>query len=139
MKTDKTLFIRYLGPDSARRFAIQRGDFLFWTGRDWTEDLADALLFANHRMAQFACRVIQIRRHGGKPKRTYKCELVVTVTASDVAGLELAELVEYLRQTLRIDMEVGLTGDGPLDDSYVEATVRLAGLREVKPRRTKRA
>jgi hypothetical protein len=135
MKNTETLMIRYMGNDAARRYVIQRGDGHFWTGEGFSSILDNAKLFTDHKTAQAACVAIQYDRHRGKPVRTFKCEMVVTVVGDEVDKLAEGDVANYVADAVRIDVETSIFGDGPAEGTYLLANVRVNTLREVEPER----
>ncbi len=133
MKTNNTLTIRYIGTDDNRQFLIQRGDHKFWTGSDWHKSFDKAKPFTDHKAAQLTCAAIQRRQYAGKPQRTFKIELSITLVADDVHKIDQKDLERYISKAMRIDMETAIYGDGPVADSLVKARVHLATLEETVP------
>jgi hypothetical protein len=129
--------VRYVGADHARRFVLQRADYLFWTGTEWDKRLDCAKVFYDHRSAQKACGAIQYQQYKGKPVRTFKVEMAITLVADEVETINLGVLASYLSYAMRIDMENSVHGDGPLPGSLVKARVLLKTLQETRPHRRK--
>ena len=130
VKNVNTLMIRYLGSDGNRYHVVQRGDGLFWTGKGWSRILDCAQIFRDHRAAQAQCCAIQTKRYRGKPSRSYRLEVAVTLCGDDVADVSEDMLVQFLRDAVRIDVETGVFGEGPLNGVYLEARLKLATLAE---------
>lgn len=137
MKNDSALTIRYTGSDFARRFVIQRGDGKFWNGGGWSATIDKAVVFATHKSAQVACVALQYEQYRGKPVRTFKIEVNLTLVADDVQNISQEDLMRYIAQALRLDVENAVYGDGPTEDSYLQARMILKTLRETKTRRKK--
>lgn len=131
VRNDKTLMIRYMGPDHARQFVIQRGDDQFWTGGGFSRVLDTAKVFRDHKRAQAAVTAIQHRRYGDKPVRSFRLEVEVTLVADDADGVSRDVLIRFLADAMRIDFETSVFGDGPVEESLVQARVKLATLEEV--------
>ena len=127
--------IRYMGPDHARRYVLQRGDHKFWTGRGWNRILDTARVFRDHRTAQRACRSIQNEQHRGKPRRTFKVTVGVTLVADAGKVIPREALVKFLADAVRIEIDNTAYGDGPAGGSFVRARMRPQTLKETKPRR----
>lgn len=130
-RTADCYMIRYDGPDDDREFCIQRGDNWYWTGDGWSEDYADARLFRDHRTAQTTCNILQYEKHKAKPTRQFQIKMVVTLAATDVNKITERQLIDYLVDAMRIDMETSVFGEGPTEDSYVQARVFIAGMKEI--------
>jgi hypothetical protein len=136
VKNQAAVMIRYIGADHARRYVLQRGDYKFWTGHGgWSKILDCAKVFYDHGAAQKACAAIQYRQYEGKPLRTFKIELAVTLVADDVADISRESLVKYIAEALRIDVENSVYGDGPVEGSFVQARLRLETLEETRRHR----
>jgi hypothetical protein len=131
VKNVNTLMVRYLGSDGNRYHVVQRGDGLFWTGRGWSRILDCAEIFRGHRDAQARCIAIQRMRYRGKPARSYRLEVTVTLCGNDVAHVTEDKLVRFLQDAVRIDVESSVFGDGPLEDVYLEARLNLTTLAEI--------
>ena len=131
MRDDKTLMIRYLGPDHARRFVIQRGDDQFWTGNEFSRVLDTAKVFRDHKKAQVAVNAILHRKYRDKPVRRFRLEMEVNLVAADAGSVSRDVLIKFLADSMRIDFETSVFGDGPFEDSLVTARVKLATLEEV--------
>jgi hypothetical protein len=132
MKTERTLTIRYMGSDDHRRFVIQRGDGRFWSDEDWSPALEDATLFASHKVAQEVCGKIYNNEYGGKPTRSFRCTVEVNVVGDDVSEVSREMLLQFLYDAVRIDVATADYGDGPLDNTLVQARLVLKSLREQK-------
>lgn len=132
---DNKLCIRYLFADHNRKHVIQRGNGDFWTGDGWSPILDCARLFREHRAAQVAWRAIQMTRYGGKPSRTFRVEVGITLMGDDVADVTKDMLVKFLYDAVRIDVETSVFGCGPLEDVYCEARMKLATVEEHEPER----
>jgi hypothetical protein len=137
MKNSDTLMVRYTGTDENRRFVIQRGDFSYWTGEKWSKILDNAKVFNDHKSAQTTCSALQYQRYKGKPIRTFKVEVSLTLAADDVANITPQQLAEYLSKAMRLDVENSVFGDGPVDGSFVQARMKLTSLEETVPTRNK--
>lgn len=135
MKNPNGVTIRYMGPDHARRYVLQRGDRTFWTGRGWNGVLDTARVFRDHRAAQRACRMIQNKELRGKPVRTFRVTVAITLVANAVETIPHDALVQFLADAVRIDLDNTVHGDGPVDGSFVRARMRLQTLTETDPRR----
>ena len=121
-----------MGSDERRRFVIQRGDHKFWTGKKWSSALNDATVFASHRVAQGACNDIYTSEYGGKPTRTFRCTLEINLVGDDAAKVSREMLLRFVCDAVRIDVATADYGDGPLDDTLVQARLVLKTLREQK-------
>lgn len=133
MKNLKKLMVRAYGPDSGRLYTVQRGDGAFWTGEVWSPILDCAKIFREYREAGAACWAIQRSRYRGKPTRRFRVEVMVTLMGDDVGHVTNDMLAAYLADAVRIEVATSDFGDGPLDDIYLEARMRLATLREDPP------
>jgi hypothetical protein len=136
-KTEETLMVRYTGADHARRFVIQRGDGKFWTGEGYSKIMDSAKVFNDHKTAQITCSALQYQKHKGKPIRTFKVEVNITLTADDVDSVSQEMLTDWLSKALRIDIENSVHGDGPVEGSFVQARMKLSSLEETEPTRKK--
>jgi hypothetical protein len=133
MKNKNAIMVRYTGADWMRTYLVQRGDCKFWNGERWTRIRDEAKVYHDHKSAQVAATALQSAQYKGKPIRTFKCELNITLTADAVEDISLEELTRYLSAALRLDMENSTCGDGPVAGSFVQARLRLATLEETKP------
>ena len=129
MRNEMTLMIRYLGANHSR-FVIQRGDDKFWTGNGWSRILDCAEVFREHKDAQAVTRAIQQQRFRGQPVRRFRVELTLTLTGNDVGHVNRDMLMKYLADAVRIDIATSEHGDGPVEDVYLEATMKLVTLCE---------
>lgn len=77
---------------------------------------------------------MQYAAYKGKPLRSFKVAVTVTLVADDVESIGQEELIRFLAEFVRIDVE-NTSGDGPVDGSFVQLRMRLASLEETKPRR----
>lgn len=134
-RTDESMMIRYDGDDYNRVFCIQRGDTTYWTGNGWSEDYIDAKLYEDHRTAQLACNAIQYERHAGKPIRQFKVAMTITLADPDVQEIAREEVIDFLAKAMRIDLETPVFGEGPREESYTQARVHFAKLKEIRPNR----
>jgi hypothetical protein len=137
MKNKYAVTVRYIGADHARRFILQRADYKFWTGDGWDAALDSAKVFYDHDTAAQACAAIQYRQYKGKPLRTFKVELAVTLVADAVEDISREALVRYIAEALRIDVENTVHGDGPVEGSFVQARLLLKTLEETRRYRRK--
>lgn len=135
MKNKDAVMIRYIGTDAARRFLLQRGDYQYWTGEGWSKILDCAKIFYDHRAAQRACGAIQYQQYRGKPLRTFKIEMAITLVADDVEAITEEALARYIAEALRIDIENSVHGDGPVAGSFVQARLKLKTLEETRRHR----
>lgn len=129
MRNAMALMIRYLSANHSR-FVIQRGDDKFWTGDGWSKLLDCAEIFREHQDAQAVARIIQQRRFRGQPVRRFKVEVTLTLTGKDVGHVNHDRMVKYLADAVRIDIATSEHGDGPVEDMYLEAAMKLTTLRE---------
>ncbi len=129
MRNEMTLMIRYLSANHSR-FVIQRGDDRLWTGDGWSKILDCAQVFRDHKDAQAVARAIQRRRFRGQPVRRFRVDVTLTLTGNDVGHVNQDMLVKYLADAVRIDIATSEHGDGPVEDVYLEATMKVATLRE---------
>jgi hypothetical protein len=132
MSKSNALHIRYIGPDSAREYVVQRGDKMFWDGENWVDSIDSAKKYMAHKTAQVAVASMMSRRHRGKPTRKFKFEMVVTLADEKVRNIPTSTLLAWLRNALRIDIENSVYGDGPTDESYVKARLDLATCKEIQ-------
>lgn len=137
MKSKDTVTVRYIGADHARRYCLQRADYKFWTGDSWDVALDSAKVFYDHDAAAQACAAIQYRQYKGKPLRTFKIELAVTLVADAVEAISQEALARYIAEAVRIDVENAVYGDGPVDGSFVQARLLLKTLEETRRCRRK--
>jgi len=135
MKSKSTLTIRYTGNDEQRLFLVQRGDFKFWMGDGFSHIHDKAKVFHDHDSAATAVAAIQYQQFKGKPVRAFKLELDIVLAADGVEEISKEALVEYIRNSLRLNMDNSVHGDGPVEGSFVQARLRLATLEETVPRR----
>jgi hypothetical protein len=135
VKNTDAVMIRYIGTDAARRFLLQRGDYKFWTGEGWSKILDCAKIFYDHGAAQRACGAIQYRQYRGKPLRTFRIEMAITLVADDVEAITEEALARYIAEALRIDIENSVHGDGPVAGSFVQARLKLKTLEETRRHR----
>ncbi len=134
-KNQNAVMLRYVGADHARRFLLQRGDFAYWTGSDWSKIRDNAKIFSNYRAAATACSAIQYKQYKGKAIRTFKAEVSFTLAADEVGSISKEAMRRYIAEALRLDVENSVFGDGPVEGSFVEARLNLLTLEETKPRR----
>lgn len=136
MTDPKGITVRYIGSNVAsRRFCIQRGDSKFWAGADgWTPILDKATIYRIHKDAQAACAALQYALYKGKPVRTFEVAVTVTLVADDVESIGQEQLTRFLAEFVRIDVE-NISGDGPVEGSFVQLRMRLASLEETRPTR----
>ncbi len=134
MKSVNAIHIRYMGPDWHRVFVVQRANGEFWSGNSWTKILDCAKVYRKHRDAQRDCSVIQYRRWRGKPIRTFRVEVHLTLVADEVHGITNEEVRQFLSDSVRIDIE-SVHGEGPGDNSYLHARMSLVTLKETEPSR----
>ena len=137
MKNANVLMIRYLGmaSETERFHVIQRATGEFWTGEGWSKILDCAKLFRRHRDAQRECAAIQYRRWRGKPQRTYKIEVHVTLVADEIGAISHEEVRQFLSDAVRLDVETSIFGSGPGENSYLQARMILATLKETESSR----
>ena len=135
MKDKSTLMIRYIGADHARRFIIQRGDFRYWTGDGFSKILDKAQVFHDHNAAGTTVAALQYQRYKGKPIRTFKLELAITLAADNVSEITQAQLEKFIIAAVQMEVDNGLHGDGPVEGSFVQARMKMATLEETVPRR----
>jgi hypothetical protein len=137
MRNKYAVTVRYIGADHARRFILQRADYKFWTGAGWSAALDNAKVFYDHGAAAQACAAIQYRQYKGKPLRTFKVELTVTLVADAVEDISRDALARYIAEAVRIDVENTVHGDGPVEGSFVQARLLLKTLEETRRYRRK--
>jgi len=139
MKGKDTVTVRFIGADHARRYCLQRADYKFWTGDGdgWDAALDNAKVFYDLDAAAQACAAIQYRQYRGKPLRTFKVELAVTLVADAVEDISREALVKYIAQALRIEVLNTVHGDGPVEGSFVRARLMLKTLEETRRYRRK--
>ena len=136
MKNVNAILIRYCGADCNRYHVLQRGSGEFWTNEGgWSRIFDCAKIFREHRDAQRECVALQRRQYGGKPLRTFKLEMTVSLVADDVDDITQEQLAEFISQAVRIEIESSLYGDGPTDGSFVQVVLKLASLEETKSTR----
>lgn len=135
MKNETAIMVRYIGADHARRYLLQRGDFKFWTGDGWDRILDKAKIFYSHDTAGTTAAALQYQQYKGKPIRTFKIEVGITLAADEVENISQEALVRYISAALRIEIENSTCGDGPVDGSFVQARLRVKSLEETKPHR----
>ena len=129
------LRIRYIGPDFARMFTIQRGDFMYWDGDGWTKILDCAKVFHDHKSAGTTVAALQYQQYKGKPIRSFKLELSITLAADNVSEITQAQLEKFIIAAVQIEVENSVFGDGPVEGSFVQARLLMATLEETVPRR----
>ncbi len=134
--TNNQILIRYFGADWNRYHCLQRGDGKFWTGgEDWSRIMDCARIFRNYRDAKRECVALQRRQYGGKPLRTFKLEMVVSLVADDVGDITQQQLAEFIAQAVRIEIESSLYKDGPVEGSFVQLQIKMNTLAETQPTR----
>lgn len=134
--------VRYIGRPKARRMIIQRSDdHTFWNGIGWGEEVGQALLYQNLRDAQGEAIRLQERHIENLPSRQFRCTLAVTVYG-DGGRATARDVADYLRKLMLIEIDFeGVEVESPLAeaDAFVQCQAMLAGLKEVKPRKRRRA
>ena len=84
--------VRQIGDPRWRRFVIRDGGGNYWTGRDWSDDSADAKLYLRESDAMRA----GFRLHeGDKAPETFKATVVVSAKSGEWT---LADLIKYLKR-----------------------------------------
>lgn len=130
------ILIRYVGADWQRQHILQRGSGEFWTGDDgWSRIRDCAKVFREYRDAQLECAALQRQQYGGKPQRTFRLEMAVSLVADDVDGITQEQLAKFISRAVRIEIESSQFGDGPVNGSFVEMRLKIASLEETEPRR----
>jgi hypothetical protein len=129
------LLIRYFGSDSNRYHILQRGNGDIWTGDGWSRIMDCAKVFREYRDAQMECAALQRQQYGGKPQRTFKLEMAVSLVADDVEDITQDQLAKFISRAVRIEIESSQFGDGPVNGSFVEMRLKIASLEETEPRR----
>jgi hypothetical protein len=133
----RAVTIRYMGNGVARTFLIERGDKKYWTGRNWTKNIDKAKMYPDHKSAQKACVAFQHEKYQGMPLRTFKVETEIKLVGDEIENLSEEALARFIAEAVRIDIENVIYGDGPLDNSFVQARMLLATLSETEsPRDT---
>ena len=131
----KNVNIRYCGSDSNRFHILQRGNGDIWTGDGWSRILDCAKHFREYRDAQMECAALQRQQYGGKPQRTFKLEMTVSLVADDVDDITPEQLAKFISRAARIQMESSQFGDGPVEGSFVQMRLKIASLEETEPNR----
>jgi hypothetical protein len=124
------LTIRYIGPDDAHEYVVQRGDKMFWSGFNWVKTIDSAKVFTDHKAAQATVAALMHQRHKGKPSRKFKLNVTVTLTDENVQNIPASSLAAWLHAALRLDIENLIYGDGPTADSYVKARIEMSSFQE---------
>ena len=132
MKNVNCLFIRYLGSSANRHHVLQRASGEFWDGDSWTRILDCAKIFRVHKDAQRACAALQYEQYKGLPMRSFKIVMSVTLVADNVEDISEEALKTYISNSMRIDMESSLFGDGPVQGSFVQGRLILSTLKETE-------
>ena len=122
-----SLMIRYLG-GANRTFIIQRGDRKYWTGKGWIKSIDRAKVYMDHKAAQTACVALHHERYQGKPMRTFKLAVNITVIGDQIEKITKSKLARFLAKAVRIDVDT-VHGDGP-DGAFVQARLSSATLQE---------
>ncbi len=130
VKYPESITTRYLGNDERRLFGLQRGDFKFWTGENWSRILDKARIFHTHKAAQAACSALQYAMYKGRPLRTFKVTVTVTLVADDVERISQEELTSFLAEAVKMDVDNVSFEDGPVDGSFVQLRMLLGTLKE---------
>lgn len=134
--------VRYIGRPKARRMIVQRSDdHTFWDGSGWVEEVGQALLYKNLRDAQDEAIKLQQQHIEKLPSREFRCTLVVTVYG-DGGRATARDVADYLRKLMLIGIDFeGVEVDSPLADAdaFVQCQAKLAGLKEVRPRKRRGA
>ena len=130
---DNALLIRYCGSDSNRYHILQRGNGDIWTGDGWSRIMDCAKVFREYRDAQLVCAALQRQQYGGKPQRTFKLEMAVSLVADDVDDITQEQLAKFISRAVRIEIESSQFGDGPVDGSFVQMRLKIASLEETEP------
>ncbi len=131
----KNVNIRYCGSDSNRYHILQRGNGDIWTGDGWSRLMDCAKIFREYRAAQMECAALQRKQYGGKPQRTFRLEMTVSLVADDVDDITQEQLAEFISRAVRIEIESSQFGDGPVEGSYVLMRLKIASLEETQPGR----
>ncbi len=132
---DNALLIRYFGSDSNRYHILQRGNGDIWTGDGWSRIMDCAKVFRDYRDAQLECAALQRQQYGGKPQRTFKLEMVVSLVADDVDDITQEQLAKFISRAVRIEIESSQFSDGPVNGSFVQMRLKIASLEETEPYR----
>lgn len=105
--------VRFVGTDDDRKFLLQRGDNWFWTGDGFSPYRDDAQEFADKREADLARHALKYDEYRGKPMRTFKLTVSLTVIGDAVKGLTVQELAAFLVKAMHVNIDTGSHGDGP--------------------------
>jgi hypothetical protein len=128
----KNVNIRYCGSDSNRYHILQRGNGDIWTGDGWSRIMDCAKVFREYRDAQLECAALQRQQYGGKPQRTFRLEMTVSLVADDVEDITQEQLAKFISRAVRIEIESSQFGDGPVEGSFVLMRIKLASLEETE-------
>lgn len=137
MKNKSSLTIRYIGSDAARRYVLQRGDFMFWTGDGFSRILDKAKVFRDHDSAATAVTALQYQQFKGKPVREFRMELSIVLAADEVEEISQEALAKWIAAAFRLDVSNSDYGDGPVEGSFVQGRLLIRSLEETVPRRNR--
>lgn len=132
MKNADVIHLRYMGEDDNRRFILQRADGLIWNGGGWSRLIDDAFIFFKYDDAVVMYTALMQARYAGKPTRTFKLEVTLTLVADDVEGISLEAVRRYVADAVRIQTENSIFGDGPTENSFVHVRLEASKLKETR-------
>ncbi len=135
MKNPDAVHLRYIDTDDTRTFVLQRADGLVWNGGGWSKAMHEAHIFFRYDHAVAAYAALMYARHRGKPMRTFKLEMTLTLVADNVEQISPEAFARYVSNAVRVQTENTEHGDGPVPGSYVQARLKLKTLKETPTRK----
>ena len=127
---DLILSIFVTGPTDHPRYQIANPDLEFWTGKNWTDEESEALLFATVNDAGRAIQEIQLAEHGDKPLRRFTAPVSVDLYAE--SNLTADEIGDWLVKVARLTIDAETHGNGPKEGTLGLCHIDWGQLREIK-------
>jgi hypothetical protein len=98
--SDPYCFVESTGKWDFERFRLVDFKKGYWTGAGWSQDQADACLYADFQLACQELREIELAEAPEKNKNAFSATVVVDVISGRPLGME--ELTSYLGKTARL-------------------------------------
>lgn len=127
---DFILSIHVTGPPDHPRFIIADADSKFWTGDEWSDEEAEARLFASVNDAALAIHEILLAEHGHKPHRQFVAPVYIDLFAD--ADLSEKEIRDWLVRAARLTIDPDKHGNGPVEGTLGLCRIEWRHLREIE-------
>jgi hypothetical protein len=130
MESPFALTVLRKGTPAHSRFMIADQCGRVWTGKTWSEDENDGLLFADLNELGWACREILLDEAGAKPVFRFSASIEIDVLSDEKP--DWIDVIVWAIQAVQLSIDYHQNGSGPIPQSLAILRIDWGTLKEIE-------